>query len=245
MSADLRDAAAPKPPVAKIAPRTTEVHGERRVDNYHWLREKENPDVRAYLEAENAYADAEMKPTEGFQQALYGEMLGRIKETDQDVPYRRGDFFYYSRTEQGKQYPIYCRRKGSLEAEEEVTLELNRLAEGRPSCPSSLPGERDADLLAYATDDTASGNTLFVKDLRGAGSRRRSRRGSARWPGPPMAGRSSTRSRKSPRSGSTGCIAIASGRPRTTSSTRRGMRRSTSASTARGACSTSSSASGA
>ena len=79
MSADRRDATLPKPPVAKTVPVTTEVHGERRVDDYHWLREKENPDVRAYLEAENAYTDAEMKPTEGFQQALYAEMLGRIQ----------------------------------------------------------------------------------------------------------------------------------------------------------------------
>jgi oligopeptidase B len=168
MSADRPDAAAPKPPVAKIVPRTTEVHGERRVDDYHWLREKENPDVRAYLEAENAYTDAEMKPTEGFQQALYAEMLGRIQETDENVPYRRGDFFYYSRTEQGKQYPIYCRRKGSLEAEEEVTLDLNRLAEGRAFMSlGAYQVSDDASLLAYATDDTGFRQyTLFVKDLR-------------------------------------------------------------------------------
>jgi oligopeptidase B len=168
MSADRRDTTLPKPPVAKTAPVTTEVHGERRVDEYHWLREKENPDVRAYLEAENAYTDAEMKPTEGFQQALYAEMLGRIQETDENVPYRRGDCFYYSRTEQGKQYPIYCRRKGSLEAEEEVTLDLNRLAEGRAFMAlGAYQVSDDASLLAYATDDTGFRQyTLFVKDLR-------------------------------------------------------------------------------
>jgi len=162
------DDAVPKPPVAKAVPRQSEVHGERRVDDYHWLREKEDPDVRAYLEAENAYADAVMKPTETFQQALYAEMLGRIQETDQDVPYRRGDFFYYSRTEQGRQYALYCRRKGSLEAEEEVTLDLNRLAEGKPFLSlGAYQVSDDATLLAYATDDTGFRQyTLFVKDLR-------------------------------------------------------------------------------
>ena len=220
MSADRRDATAPKPPVAKIAPVTTEVHGERRVDDYLWLREKENPDVRAYLEAENAYTDAVMKPTEGFQQALYAEMLGRIQETDENVPYRRGDFYYYSRTEQGKQYPIYCRRKGSLEAEEEVTLDLNRLAEGQAFMSlGAYQVSDDASLLAYATDDTGFRQyTLFVKDLRtGRARRRRSRRRSGRWPGRPTTARSSTPSRKTPRSGSTGCTATASGRARTIS----------------------------
>jgi oligopeptidase B len=168
MSAERRDTTRPKPPVAKTVPVTTEVHGERRVDEYHWLREKENPDVRAYLEAENAYTDAEMKPTEGFQQALYAEMLGRIQETDENVPYRRGEFYYYSRTEQGKQYPIYCRRKGSLAAEEEVTLDLNRLAEGRAFMSlGAYQVSDDGARLAYATDDTGFRQyTLFVKDLR-------------------------------------------------------------------------------
>ena len=162
------DDALPKPPVAKAVPVTTEIHGERRVDDYHWLREKENPAVRAYLEAENAYTDAVMKPSEGFQQALYAEMLGRIQETDEYVPYRRGGFFYYSRTEQGKQYPIYCRRKGSLEAEEEVTLDLNRLAEGKAFMSlGAYQVSDDGALLAYATDDTGFRQyTLFVKDLR-------------------------------------------------------------------------------
>jgi len=170
MSADRRDAAGPQPPVAKTAPMTTEIHGERLVDDYRWLREKENPEVRAYLEAENAYTDAKMKPTEAFQQALYAEMLGRIQETDENVPYRRGDFFYYSRTEQGKQYPIYCRRKGSLEAVEQVTLDLNRLAEGRAFMSlGAYQVSDDGSLLAYATDDTGFRQyTLFVEDL-GAG----------------------------------------------------------------------------
>jgi oligopeptidase B len=167
MSGDRGDRAEPKPPVAKIAPKVTHIHGERLVDDYHWLREKENPDVRAYLEAENAYTDAVMEPSELFRQALYAEMLGRIQETDENVPYRRGGFFYYSRTEQGKQYPIYCRKKGHLEAAEEVTLDLNRLAEGKAFMSlGAYEVSDDGSLLAYATDDTGFRQyTLFVKDL--------------------------------------------------------------------------------
>ena len=106
----------PPPPVAKRVPKTDVVHGDVRVDDYFWMRDRENPDVTAYLTAENAYTDAVMKPTEAFQASLYAEMLARIKEDDQTVPYRRLGFFYYSRTEKGKQYPIYCRKAGSLEA---------------------------------------------------------------------------------------------------------------------------------
>ncbi|PYV07366.1 MAG: oligopeptidase B, partial [Acidobacteria bacterium] len=112
----------PQPPVAKKVPRETVLHGERRVDDYFWLREKSNPDVTAYLKAENAYTEAFMKPTAALQEALYKEMLGRIKQTDLSVPYRLGGWFYYSRTEEGKQYPILCRKKGSLEAAEEVMM---------------------------------------------------------------------------------------------------------------------------
>ncbi|HYJ47866.1 MAG TPA: hypothetical protein VEV81_14720, partial [Pyrinomonadaceae bacterium] len=103
----------PQPPMAKKNPKTTDIHGEKLVDNYFWLREKNNPEVLAYLEAENAYTESVMKPTQALQAALYKEMLGHIKETDQTVPYHDGDYFYYSRTEAGKQYPIYCRRRGS------------------------------------------------------------------------------------------------------------------------------------
>ena len=96
----------PAPPVAKKIPHVTEINGHKMVDNYFWLREKTNPEVRAYLDAENVYTDAVMKPTEAFQKKLYDEMLSRVKETDVEVPYREGDFFYYIRTEEGKQYPI-------------------------------------------------------------------------------------------------------------------------------------------
>src|SRR5262245_63971936 len=114
-----------------MVPRTSAIHGDVRVDDYYWLREKSNPEVLAYLEAENAYTQAVMKPTEPFQAALYKEMLGRIKQTDLSVPYRLGDYFYYTRTEQGKQYPIHCRKRGSLDGKEEVTVDLNELAKGQ------------------------------------------------------------------------------------------------------------------
>src|SRR5688572_21631022 len=99
-----------KPPMAEKKSKTTDIHGETLVDEYFWLREKSNPHVMSYLEAENAHTDAAMKPTEALQQRLYKEMVGHIKETDQSVPYRFGFYFYYTRTEQGKQYPIYCRK---------------------------------------------------------------------------------------------------------------------------------------
>src|SRR5687768_14615270 len=103
--------APPNPPVAKKMPKQTTLHGVTLVDHYHWLRDKGSADVTAYLEAENAYTDAGMKHTAALQETLYNEILGRIKESDQQVPVRRGDYFYYSRTEKGKNYPIFCRKK--------------------------------------------------------------------------------------------------------------------------------------
>src|SRR6185436_16480823 len=96
------------PPIAKRVPNVQILHGDTRRDDYDWLRQKTDPEVIAYLNAENAYSDAVMKPTEPFRESLYTEMLGRIKEDDSSVPYRRGRYFYYSRTEKGKQYPISC-----------------------------------------------------------------------------------------------------------------------------------------
>src|SRR5215475_11139624 len=158
---------APTPPRARQDPRVTEVHGDRLVDEYHWLRRKEDAEVLAYLEAENAYSDAVMKPTEAFQHARYAEMLARIKEDDQTVPYRRGGHFYYARTEKGKQYPIYCRKTGSLDASEEIVLDLNALAEGHPFLSLGIYGASDdGRLLAYSLDYTGFREyTLFVKDL--------------------------------------------------------------------------------
>ena len=142
-----------RPPVAPRKPRTERVLGRERRDDYFWLREKANPEVKAYLEAENAYADAVMAPTSALQESLYEEMLARIKETDVGVPYRRDGFFYYSRTEQGKQYAIHCRKQGSLEAAERITLDLNALAAGHSflALGAFAPSD-DGRLLAYSTD---------------------------------------------------------------------------------------------
>src|SRR5215216_4153673 len=102
-------AGAPQPPMAEKKTKTTNIHGETLVDDFFWLREKTNPAVMAHLEAENSYAQAVMKPTAALQEKLYTEMLSHIKQTDKNVPYRRGDYFYYTRTLEGKQYPIFCR----------------------------------------------------------------------------------------------------------------------------------------
>src|SRR2546425_7324816 len=158
----------PAPPVAKKVPKVTEINGRKLVDNYYWLRDKPNPEVKAYLEAENTYTDAVMKPTEAFQKKLYDEMLGRIKETDVEVPYKEGDYFYYVRTEAGKQYPIRCRRKGSMEAPEEVLLDVNELAKGQAFMSvAAFAVSSDGNLLAYSYDNTGFRQfTLAVKDLR-------------------------------------------------------------------------------
>ncbi len=118
-------------PVARKRPTVRELHGDKFVDDYFWLREKGTPEVTAYLEAENAHTDSVMAPYKALQDTLYKEMLGRIKETDLSVPVRDGAYFYYTRTEQGQQYPIYCRKKGSLDAAEEIYLGRQRARQGR------------------------------------------------------------------------------------------------------------------
>jgi len=157
-----------KPPMAEKKTKTTNIHGETIVDDYFWLREKTNPAVMAHLQAEDKYAEDMMKPTRPLQEKLYNEMVGHIKETDQQVPYRRGDYFYYSRTEKGKQYPIYCRMKGSTKAAEEIILDVNELAKGQKFMEVDVftPSD-DNNLLAYSTDNTGYRQyVLHVKDLR-------------------------------------------------------------------------------
>ena len=150
-----------------MEPRTTSIHGRELVDNYAWLRERQNPEVISYLEAENRYTEAVMRPTETLQQDLYQEMRARIKETDVTVPVRMGEYFYYTRTEEGKQYSIYCRKRGGLEAPEEVILDVNALAEGKDyiSIGAARPSP-DHKLYAYSVDDDGSEQfKLYVKDL--------------------------------------------------------------------------------
>ena len=158
----------PPPPVAKPIHTENHINGGRLVDDYHWLRDKSNPEVAKYLVDENTYADAVMKPTAGLQQKLYDEMVSHIKETDVNVPYKEGGYFYYSRWEKGQQYPIYARKKGSLEAPEQITADVNELAKGQPfmSLGAYEPSD-DGNLLAYTTDNTGFRQyKLRVRDLR-------------------------------------------------------------------------------
>ncbi len=123
-------AGAPKPPLAEIVPHELAIHGHTRVDNYYWLNERDNPKVVEYLKAENEYLQAVLKPTEPLQEKLFDEIIGRIKQTDLSVPYRSEGYYYYTRFEEGKDYPVHCRKKGSLEAAEEVLLNVNEMAQG-------------------------------------------------------------------------------------------------------------------
>jgi oligopeptidase B len=159
--------APPNPPVAKAVPRTETLHGETRVDNYFWLRDKGNPEVIAYLESENAYTEAGMKHTAPLQETLYQELLGRIKETDEAVPHRQGGYFYYTRTEQAKAYPIYARKKGSVDASEEVTLDQNELARDKKfHALGGFDVSPDGTKLLYLEDLTGFREyTLHVRDL--------------------------------------------------------------------------------
>lgn len=156
-----------RPPLAARTPQVDVVHGERREDDYYWLREKTKPEVRAYLEAENAYTDGMLASTAELQDTLYKEMLGRIKQTDETVPYLERGYYYFSRTEEGKQYAIYCRRPGSLDAPETIMLDLNLLAQGKDYMAlGAAEVSDDGRHLAYSSDETGFRlYTLFVKDL--------------------------------------------------------------------------------
>ncbi len=155
------------PPVAQKQPEVLVLHGDERVDDYFWMCDANDPNVIAYLEAENAYTRAMIQHTEALQASLYDEMLARIKETDLSVPYRKGDYYYYSRTEEGKAYPIYCRKKGSLDAPAEVLLDQNKLAEGYEFLSLGLfQVSPTHQLLAYSVDTSgAEQYTIFFLDL--------------------------------------------------------------------------------
>jgi oligopeptidase B len=141
------------PPTAKRIPKRLEKHGHVRIDDYHWLKERENPEVLDYLKAENEYTDSVMAHTKGIQKTLFEEFKNRIKQTDMSVPYKQDDYYYYRREEEGKQYPVYCRKKASLDSDEEIMLNVNKLAEGHEFI-SVRRGviSHNQDLLAYAVD---------------------------------------------------------------------------------------------
>lgn len=167
----MNDQLLPTPPVARIEPKETLLHGAVLTDDYAWLRDKENPEVTAYLEAENAYAEALMEPLTGLREDLYREMLSHIKQTDVSVPFRDGDWWYYGRTEEGLQYPIHCRTHGlpntTEDTPEQVILDGNELAVGHAFFAIGATDiTRDGRWLAYTTDTTGFRQyTLHIKDL--------------------------------------------------------------------------------
>jgi oligopeptidase B len=154
-------------PTAPKRPYEITQHGCTRIDNYYWMRDRSDPEVLKYLHAENDYLEEIMGHTKSLQETLYAEMKGRIKETDCTVPEKRGEYVYYSRTEEGKQYPIYCRRKGSLDSLEEVLLDQNDLAEGKSFCSvGAFTVSPDGNKLAYSLDiEGGEVYTVYVKDL--------------------------------------------------------------------------------
>lgn len=123
----------PTPPVAEVRPDTFVEFSHQRIDEYYWMKDKTNPKVIEYLNAENAYADTVMASTKGLQETIYSEILGRMKEDDESYPSLRDGYYYYSRSEAGKQYPTYCRKKGVMDAAEEIIFDINEMAEGKPA----------------------------------------------------------------------------------------------------------------
>lgn len=157
----------PMPPMAEKKPHQLEKHGHVRSDPYYWLKERESPEVINYLNAENAYVDARMGHTKALQEKLFEEIKGRIKQNDESVPYKLDDYYYYTRYEEGKQYPIYCRKKGSLEAAEEIMLDVNQIAEGKDFTQlGNWQISADQNILAYAVDFVGRRKyDIYFKDL--------------------------------------------------------------------------------
>ncbi len=155
------------PPLAHEFPVADTTNGDVRIDYYAWMEDRNDPDVIKYLEAENAYTEAMTEHTAALQESLYQEIVGRIKETDLSVPYRKGDYFYYWRSEEGKEYQIFCRKEGSLDAPEQVLLDQNVLSEGHDYFDiGTVKVSPDHSMIAYVVDTTGAENfTLYVLDI--------------------------------------------------------------------------------
>ncbi|MDA3823372.1 MAG: S9 family peptidase [Bacteroidales bacterium] len=155
-------------PIAEKKPKELTIHEDIRIDNYYWLRERENPDVISYLDAENAYRKAGMKSTEKLHEKLFEEIVGRIKQTDESVPYKKNGYYFYTRYEEGKEYPIYCRKEGSLEAKEEIMLNVNEMAEGYSYYSvNGLSLSTNNRYLSFGVDSVSRRiYTIQVKDLK-------------------------------------------------------------------------------
>ncbi|MBS0026873.1 S9 family peptidase [Chitinophaga sp. 2R12] len=163
----MNDQADIKPPVAEKIAKELSIHGDKRIDNYYWMNDRENPKVLAWLNAENAYLDTVLSPEKMLREKLFDEMKSRIKETDMSVPYLKNGYYYYTRYETGKEYPVYCRKKGSLEATEQVILNVNELAAGHAYCHvGGLSISPDATLMAYGIDTVSRRRyTIRIKNL--------------------------------------------------------------------------------
>ena len=158
----------PTPPVAEVKPDTFVEFNQQRIDNYYWMKNKTDPEVINYLNAENAYAETVMASTKDLQETIYDEILGRMKEDDESYPSFRNGYYYYTRTETGKQYPTHCRRKGTMEAPEEVIFDLNEMAEGQPAFIfRGYSVSPDNSKAAYFFNETGSFAEfkLHIKDL--------------------------------------------------------------------------------
>lgn len=157
----------PSAPRAKEIPHHLETHGHVRVDPYYWLKDRENPEVIRYLEEENRYTDLMTAKTADLRKKLFEEIKNRIKQTDTSVPFKDRGYYYYSRTEDGKQYPVHCRKKGALTASEEILLDVNQLAEGHDFVSlGALEISSGEDLLAYALDTQGRRiYTIYFKNL--------------------------------------------------------------------------------
>jgi len=161
-------AAALTPPLAAVRPHRFDEFGTVRIDNYYWLKERSNPEVIKYLEDENAYTKAVMAHTQALQDRLYEEMKGRVLQNDQSVPFREGNYFYYTRLVEGKNYPIYARKRGALNAPEEIMIDANVLAEGKSTFLIRAWDVSSAgDILAFAADTTGGRvSAIRFKNLR-------------------------------------------------------------------------------
>ena len=166
-SEDKKSDSKPSPPMAEKIAKELTVHEHKRIDNYYWLNERDNPAVIDYLKAENTYTDAMMKHTETLQEKIYNEIIGRIKQDDESVPYFENGYFYYNRYEKDKEYPVYCRKKESLEAEEEVLLNVNEMAEGFAYYQvGGMSISPDNKIIAYSVDTVSRRKyTIYFKNL--------------------------------------------------------------------------------
>lgn len=157
----------PNPPVADIIPKELTANGQKRIDNYYWLNDKGNPKVIEYLKAENQYSSEIMKHTEGLQKKIYDEIVGRIKQTDESLPYKENGYYYYTKYQRGKEYPIYCRKKETLEAPEEIMFDVNQMAKGHKYYSvSGVTVSPDNKTIAFGIDTVSRRKyDIYFKDL--------------------------------------------------------------------------------